>query len=358
MGIYFFTLIITTFLAYISDMITKNRFIKNRYLDGAIVILLIVILSLISGLRYTTFYDPMNDESRIRLYTMQLQNTKINMNNISIFKEWGHYLINWIVANFTGNSQYVLLIYAFFTNFFMIKTIKKYAKPFWIGVFLYITGGFFFSSINIMAQCLAASIIANASKYIVERKKFRYLLCVVIAASIHMSAYIALPIYYLSHKEIKMDKAIKYSVIGIFAAYLFIPVSNLLLKNTPYYYYLDTINDGYYGMNPILVLIWGGFFLFILYFSRRIKVEFVLVYRNFTFFMLIVSLLSVMYIYIDRINYYFAISYIVLLPTVLSNIRKWDRLIYQFIILSSFVVLGIITWSKLNYYNIIFELFR
>ena len=71
-----------------------------------------------------------------------------------------------------------------------------------LAVFLYVATGNYFLSLNIMRQYIAIGIGLIAVTTIVDRKPWRFLLCVAAATAFHYSAVLLLPLYALSRIEL------------------------------------------------------------------------------------------------------------------------------------------------------------
>lgn len=95
----------------------------------------------------------------------------------------------------------------------MIYVCKNSEKP-WVGVTSFIAFGLFFNSLCFMRQFIAAIIIMYALKYVVSNRFFSFLLLVLFASTIHVSALLMIPFYFIL--KIKMDWAVLaiYTIIG------------------------------------------------------------------------------------------------------------------------------------------------
>ncbi|WP_322387298.1 EpsG family protein [Clostridium perfringens] len=207
-------------------------------------------LSLLSGLRYGVGTDYFGYR-KIFL--------KINENNIESNRDWGYYLLNKLVINFSKNPQAIFLVTSFIINFFIIYTIYKYSKLFEVSIFLYISTYMYFSSFNGIRQWIAASILFFGTKYLLERKFLKYFIIVFIASTFHQTALIMLPVYFLVNHKFKSLKTIILILIGGVIFILYKPFTDLLmqlLEGTKFFNdYNETIGVSGNGANFLRVVV-------------------------------------------------------------------------------------------------------
>lgn len=120
--------------------------------------------------------------------------------------EPGYVLWNWIMghifgANSNGFHTY-LLFTALFINFSVLNFIKRYSQCVWLSVAVYVAFGYFFSSLHILRQYIALSIILFSYRHLIERNFVKFLLLVVLAGSFHFSAFPFLLTYWLCNRKI------------------------------------------------------------------------------------------------------------------------------------------------------------
>jgi len=156
-------------------------------------IIVLVLLSLFSGLRYGIGTDYFSYQKRFFLAPFH--------NLLHDPLEMGHWLLNKLVAVFFSDAVAMILVYAFLTSFFTVIALfllsKRISFSFEMSLICYITLGFYFSSFNITAQALAQSIILLAYCSIAYNRKILGLVTILIASTIHVSALIVLPFVFL-----------------------------------------------------------------------------------------------------------------------------------------------------------------
>lgn len=82
----------------------------------------------------------------------------------------------------------------------VIFILYKYAAPYEMGILLFVLTGYYTWSMNGIRQYMAAAVLALATKYLFSEKKtdfLKYLVFVIFAWTIHSTALIMIPIYFI-----------------------------------------------------------------------------------------------------------------------------------------------------------------
>lgn len=108
----------------------------------------------------------------------------------------------WLLLELSLKSvydEYLLLVFTVSTIQFVLlyRFLNRYTGNVLFGLAAYLCFGGFEMSINLMRNATAILIFLNALHYIHERKLIRYILMCVLAASIHISSVMFLPLYFL-----------------------------------------------------------------------------------------------------------------------------------------------------------------
>ena len=115
-------------------------------------------------------------------------------------KEIGFDFYNLFIAFFTSNRYIFIFVTTLIIYLLLFSSFKKYLTNYPLGLFFFMSLWFFFT-FTYLRQVLAASIGFLCMNYIVERKPYKFLLVVLIAASFHNSALILIPFYFLPLKK-------------------------------------------------------------------------------------------------------------------------------------------------------------
>ena len=163
-----------------------------------------------------------------------------------------------------GVSDYrvFFLLIATFQMLCIALTFRKYSSNYWISMFLFVVSTDYLSwMFNGMRQFIATVMIFAAFDLMVKRRHVAFALVVLLAAQIHGSAIIMLPLAYVMHGP-AMNKKTLLMIVGVAAIMPFIdrllPAANDLLADTQYSTTLTdeiwTVDD---GTNPIRVLVYS-----------------------------------------------------------------------------------------------------
>ncbi|MCM4163337.1 MULTISPECIES: EpsG family protein [unclassified Arenibacter] len=214
-SIYFSTLFISVGLIKIGY--SNKALKKNDKGQRLFVFIAFLVMVLIAGLRYnvgqdyvgyTFYYDerPYLDQS----IGMELEygyTTLVNFLNDLNLEVWSYFTVSAIIT-------YFLLFYS----------LKNYKHLLYLGVFFYITYGFFFFSFNGVRQAVAMSALAIAVMYIQERKIFHFLGIIFMGGLMHKSLFLFFPLYFVIDR-IKLSHYFWYIAFVVSLILHFIPLS-------------------------------------------------------------------------------------------------------------------------------------
>lgn len=130
------------------------------------------------------------------------------------YGEKGFYLISVFVKTITDNDTVYLLAVSFISFFFLYKGLKQYSLFPLVGLFAYIARFYIGRNFIQMRAGLAYLILMLSIKYIYEKDWKRYFLIVFVAWSVHRSAIIAIPLYFVCN-WIKVKKFHVYLALAI-----------------------------------------------------------------------------------------------------------------------------------------------
>lgn len=293
-SIYLFSILIVLLLSY-----TYNN-VKTDFQKKICLFLIILILVLISGLRVDpTLYS---DEWNYRNFFNDFTKISFESMDLGLTKEPGFTLLNFFIAKLTHNSQMLIFICALFTNLSFILFLNKYSKQFTFSLFLYIAGGSFFSSMNIIRQYLAMAIILFGFQHILNNDLKRFSIFVFIAFLFHKSAILGFFFYYLINSSIiKNHKIISFILVTI----ILLGFNSILslFANSGYGNYVESYGDSGYGVGIIRVLFWEIIYVMILYFKRYDTGYIENKFLNSIFISLSILLISMRYVFIARLDY-------------------------------------------------------
>lgn len=187
MIVYIIMLVISISFMYISSKV------KKKWLKILFFILSALPFFLVSALRY----DVGTDYFKRYNYDYNRMSQGIEIKNLEI----GFKLIIRFCLLFTQHSYLLFIITSAITIgiiFYII--IKKSTNPI-LSILIFLLGGFFFDSLNILRQYLAISVVLMGYPFIFQnKKKIIYIGCVICAGLLHSTAFIMILLVFLDKK--------------------------------------------------------------------------------------------------------------------------------------------------------------
>ncbi|WP_342042524.1 EpsG family protein [Bacillus sp. OTU2372] len=317
---------LSSFLArYFSKPMPMEPFVKPNKI---LIFVSILILVLISGLRNnigdTFFY--------MHGYTVR----KHDLNSFEFKGDFGFELLQVLLYKISDNPQLLVFTTALITNVLVVLVLYKYSRMIEISLFVFIASGMHTVTMNGIRQSLAAAIVFAATKYLHNGKWFKFILVVLLASTIHQTALIFIPIYFIVRREAWTKSTFIILMIGVGITFGFNEFSKLLfnaIENTKYGHY-SNFTEG--GANKIRVLI-TAVPLIIAFFGRKKLKE---LWPN-SDYVINLTTLGVVFMIIAsqnwifaRFNIYFGLYNLILFSWILKLFTKQSqKLIYYSLLL-------------------------
>lgn len=233
---------------------------KRFRIPALITLILFIGLRWNVGTDFMSYFDIFN-LSRTSWYT-------------SLPVEWGYLWLNRIFAINDFSFSFVTIIQAAWVMTFIYLGLKNYSfYPFSLLIFLLDINCGYTSAVNIMRQAMAMAILFYAVKYIVERSFNKYLICVLVACCFHISAIIALPIYFLNRFTFNQWILTFVYIIVFIGSVLRVwdTMINQVMSMTPYGGYLfSQYNTAVESNSGVIMIIWRLFSLLIIFNYNKI----------------------------------------------------------------------------------------
>jgi transmembrane protein EpsG len=342
------------FIVYIGSIYArvnpKNNTLEENYRKYNYLFILIILTSLIcvSGFRYNSGTDY---HTYIDIYK-----------NTPSFKpgeeglEVGFIILNKILFNITENPQIMFIITSIIINTLIVYGAIKYSTKFELSMFLYITTFSYYSTFNGIRQWIASAIIFAGLKYLMEQNLKKYFLFIFIAYFFHSSVLIMIPMYFIVNGKFFSKRTLV--IIGLFIfSYVFYngfleQVFNLL-QGTKYEYYGDIMRSWQEGASMIRLIVYVVPILLMTILYKSIdesRSKNVDILMNLCLMSVLFMLLGTKHVFFIRMNLYFDIYYILLIPILTQTVnKKQNRLIYYLILISYFAFsYKLLVWGDAN----------
>lgn len=248
--------------------------------------------------------------------------------------EPGFKILNWIISVLSPTHRMFIIVTSIISLIGPAYLIYKYSKSPLFSSLLYFSLGFYTNTFNNVRQSVALSLCLFAIPLVVERKLLKFLIIVILAATIHYSAGIFIILYPLS-KCINGIKSIIISLIAGFTLFYLLRISirRIIINSIFVRYDPETImNDSSGG--------WGLLFFYcivlilevIMYVKKKKNLsKDELYYCNFFIVLQVLAVLLQMYATMwtsmMRATLYFYIPIIVAVPFYLNMFKKNNRVL-------------------------------
>lgn len=326
----FYIGLIISYLILFFDRIYRNN---DKKISLIAIFSVIFILSIISGTR-TKFVDT---EAYIHLYK--------TIESVDIFNEsyeFGFIIIFKILNYISENPQFMIFMTSFITNFLILITLRRYSSGCYseLIIYMYIAGGTFISSMNGMRQYLAAAILFYFTYLIEKRSTYKYILICILCSTIHISALIMIPVYFLVNIEAFSKKTLLLIVVSLIFLTFFDPIINFLfsLIGGKFGAYKN-FNEG--GANIIRVLVHSvPLILAFIYRKTFNKEKFnVNLFVNMSLLSTLIMLVSLYNWIFARFSIYLKFYNLILLPYIIKSLvyKRERKIIYYLFVVFYFI---------------------
>ena len=130
-------------------------------------------------------------------YWVYRENFKLISQGRKVSSEIGfNYIVKWIQQLF-GYDKY-LPVFAFFsllTVFFFVKALHDQGSYFAFSVYLLMTGGYYFNSLNSVRYYFALAVALFSMKYVLRGEYGKFILLIMAGAMFHKSILLVIPVY-------------------------------------------------------------------------------------------------------------------------------------------------------------------
>lgn len=308
---------------------------------------------------------------------------------IDMFKEYplfqnAHNVIFDDTAREPGFRLFSILIKTYIANdytvwFYIIATISgicvmvplyKYSCNFGVSSFLFMASCQFSWMFNGMRQFLVAAIIFSCTGLILKNKPLLYILIVCVLSTIHKSAFILIPMYFIAQGEPWNKRTMLFIGCIVLAMLFTTKFTNLLTDVVEQTDYASSVNEFKAtddGTNPIRILVESVPIILAFIYRNKIKEKLTPIIKLSINMSLIASGLYIISkvassgVLLGRLPIYFSMYNLILLPWLLKNVfadREKDLVYYTMIIcyFAFFYYQMVITWGGMGYASEILHL--
>lgn len=141
-----------------------------------------------------------------------------------VSSEFGfNYIVKWMQQLF-GYDNYlpIFALFSILTVWFFVRALHGQAVDYAFSLFLLMTGGYYFNSLNTVRYYLALAIAFYSMQYVLRREYGKFIFWVLLGSIFHKSILLVIPAYIVIHllSRVKLRKW-HYAVGGLFILSLF-----------------------------------------------------------------------------------------------------------------------------------------
>lgn len=180
-------ILIAMCFAMLSEMRSQKNLSGNGYRrkDAFFCVCMMLVLAVFVGLR-TRYNDTTTYTRSYEL--LRVKDSIFNGIEWSLSSSVGFELTQRLIKYLGGSAQTFLMLFALFDVGVNVWFIRKYSDSLWLSFFLYIAMGCYVFNMAAIMQCTATSLILIAMDRLMEGKKRRFVLYVILAALFHTYA--------------------------------------------------------------------------------------------------------------------------------------------------------------------------
>ena len=150
---------------------------------------IIIIIGLRSGVGDTPAYITMFNDAPSQFSFSALD---------SYEKDQGYFALSMLFKQFVSTDFHMwFLLIAAVSGCAVAYTLYKYSENFFFSMFLFMAMVHFVWMLNGMRQFIAVSILFASTRFLIERKFLKYLIVVLLVSTIHVTALIMIPVYFI-----------------------------------------------------------------------------------------------------------------------------------------------------------------
>ena len=279
-------------------------------------------------------------------------------------REPGFRLFSILVKTYISDNYTVWLsIIAVISGICVMLPLYKYSCNFGVSAFLFMASCQFTWMFNGMRQFLVAAIIFSCTDLILKNKTLLYILIVCILSTIHKSALILIPMYFIAQGEPGNKRTVLFIGCIILAMLFTSKFTNLLTDVVEQTDYASSVNEFKAtddGTSPIRILVESIPIILTFLYRNKIKDKLTPIIKlsiNMSLIasgLYIISKIASSGILLGRLPIYFSMYNLILLPWLLRNIfeQREKDLIYYIMVLcyiAFFYYQMVITWEGMGY---------
>ena len=349
--------LILVLISYLLLFMARQVENKNKGLALTTIGIVIVAFCLISGFR-SNIGDT---ETYMQSYTVLANNQSMEFS-----QDVGFNTMSLFLTYLSPDPQLLILFTAIIIAVCNLVTLARYRKYSYyeLQVYLYVTSGYFLTTMNGIRQALSAAILFSFTHLITKGKFLLYLIVVLVVSTFHQSALVMIPVYFLARLKpwSKRLMLISLAVFGFVIAFdTMLPFVFDVLQNTQYGYYEEYFMENNWGGSSLIRTVINYVPVGLAFMLRReIKEKWSEsdIFVNMSLFNALVMTVSLKNWIFARFSYCFQPYNFVLLPLIVSVLpREKERRVLYYLLLVCYLIFMLVEQTGLVYESNYLNLF-
>ena len=261
-------ILIIAWIAVVALVGSQVNYKRTEFVNGSAVVRCVPLFAIIAFLPVILWagFRPRYGFADTSAYVTMYLNLPEDFNGLreylaTIDKDKGFYLLSGIIKMIFGsNYRPFLLISAVFQGACIIKFYRNYSPDYIMSIFLFIISADYYAwMMNGIRQFLAVTIIYFAISLLVRKKYILFCVVVLIAATVHQTAIIMIPIALIVQGKPWNKKTllmIAMALLAVFFTNQFTSLLNTALEDTAYSANATEM-AGQAGVNPLRVAVYA-----------------------------------------------------------------------------------------------------
>lgn len=308
MKIYIAAIAASVLIAWIGTRTTAYRKRKRHW---ALILLSALPLILLIGLRH---YSIGIDSPAYYRWFYRIRNGI----EPDVF-EWLYVWLNKVIGKFDVEYTAMFLACAAIFCLPIFCRIFDDSPDIIMSIFLFWAARYYFIYFNLVRQMLSAAILLYSIRFIERKDLKRFILCVVIAAGFHSSAYAFAILYFVSEVKIEPKAIALGSVLAMALSRTpLIAFIVRIMSDTKYEGYAESEGNSFAGLKFSFLVLVAVLIIALLYYedSRRYRI-----YLNSQILAVWATSMTGTVQLIERMRFTFGLPSIILLPMAINNIK-------------------------------------
>lgn len=293
---------------------------KSRIKDIIYVIICFCQMFLISAYRFKVGYD-------YEMYAIGFFRMAADGFSVMTYEDWeiGYILINKLLGCFTAAQGPIMILTSFLSLIGPGYLIARYSKKPFMSVFLYVNFYLFYLDMNFIRQAIAMSVLCFAYGFLRDKKFWRFLLLVLLAASFHFTAIYMVAVYLVCLLKINSRTFLLY-LFGLFYYFMLSDgVLNFVLSRFHTEYLgSEYIRNGLYFYFAVIPIIFALLMVLLSYYLRNIP-RTLEIMIHFTLMAAFWQVVMTKHSLFERFSYYTMLFMVLAIPEAVDAFRNQMR---------------------------------